>query len=199
MIFNKKMLTSLIVLRVKIVTMYQTCAMLETVGPGLNGVLTRLVVAPTQMVDAVVTLDGNPDWLWKTDGCGLCPRVPHCSKPDPGVCARIPDNSESKSAMTKIGWVPEFQPNSKGGVTTCTYDSTKFDTMDMVNAWKTNCGEDEAYNTVVQNFCLQTSTDCPNRPYHTKTNGEVLLSLNLLVKMEISVDHGSIINRSRST
>ena len=50
------MLTSLIVLRVNIVTMYQTYAMLETVGPGLNGVLTRLVVAPTQMVDAVVTL-----------------------------------------------------------------------------------------------------------------------------------------------
>jgi len=98
--------------------------------------------------------DGMRDWEFGHEACCFtCPTKRHCTKPDPKECD-IGVDSHKRDPISRVTW------NGHGPNLKCVYDVGKINTLDQIDNFKQRFGTHGDYNTVVANYCQQSSDTC---------------------------------------
>jgi len=98
--------------------------------------------------------DGMDDWEYGHEACCFtCPNKKHCAKPDSAEC-NIGLDSHKRDPLEKVTW------NGTGPNLKCVFDVDKINTMDQIDQFKQKFGTHGDYNSVVANYCQQSSDTC---------------------------------------
>jgi hypothetical protein len=94
------------------------------------------------------------DWEYGHEACCFtCPNKRRCAKPDKNECF-IGVDSHKRDPLSKVTW------NGRGPNLKCIYDVNKVNTMDQIDNFKQKFGTHGDFNTIVANFCQQSSDTC---------------------------------------
>jgi len=98
--------------------------------------------------------DGMDDWEFGHDACCFtCPNKKQCAKPDKQECT-IGVDSHQRDPLTKVTW------NGTGPKLKCIYDIDKINTLEQIDNFKQKFGVHGDYNSIVGNYCKQSSDTC---------------------------------------
>ncbi|AHL67543.1 putative myristylated membrane protein [Chloriridovirus anopheles1] len=98
--------------------------------------------------------DNKEDWEFGHEACCFtCPNKRQCAKPDKEECV-IGADSHKRDPLTRVTW------NGRGPNLQCIYDASKINTMGQIDNFKQKFGTAGDYNTIVANYCQQSSDTC---------------------------------------
>ena len=99
--------------------------------------------------------DLKDDWNYGHETCCLpfCPDKALCAKPNPEECD-IGVDSHDRNSLIKATW------NDKGPNLKCVFDVDRINTLEQIKNFKEKFGESEDYNSVVGNYCQESSNTC---------------------------------------
>jgi hypothetical protein len=99
--------------------------------------------------------DLKDDWNFGSENCcpPFCPDKLHCAKPNAEECA-IGTDSHKRDPLTRVTW------NGKGPNMQCIFDVNKINTLDQIDNFKQKFGVSGDYNSIITNYCQQSSDTC---------------------------------------
>jgi hypothetical protein len=99
--------------------------------------------------------DLKDDWNFGFENCctPFCPDKLKCAKPNPEECV-IGVDSHKRNPLNNVTW------NGKGPNLQCIFDVDKINTMEQIDKFKQKFGTHGDYNTIIANYCQQSSDSC---------------------------------------